>query len=220
MNNKDKIASSILTPKNFTYIVLSMATFLIGSFYFTIFKIIEVERLKKEVLDLKNYAEKTRYKRKQNSRFFQRHLNAPSNYIDKKLKSLLFLDKEKRLLNDFKKHPAYGGSFFIKNHDIEEFQKKNRLDFFAETPSFEQKIKEMHLKQAHPVIINFNDLEKILSRIEEVSINQHFQSTPQPQILIHSFHLKRTDCPLSHLCFELDLEIFQREFSKNPGKKK
>lgn len=214
MMNAEKIALKFLKTKTLIIYISLMSLVFFSALAFSLQKIMMIKKWNAELSFLKDYAEKTRSKRKQNDLFFQRHVNASSHYITLNLEPMNFLVKEQKLATHFKNHPAYGGRYNTDIQKVNPFQKENRLIFKENHSQIHGKIKEIHLSQEKPIFINFDDLECILSKIEECSIGPYFHSNSQPQILIDSFHLKKSSSPMSDSYYELNLTLFQREFSK------
>lgn len=214
----EKITLYLLNKRYFVSLIILLCTIFCISVCFSIYKIYIIQKWNTKLSKIKVFAEKTRNTRKQNHTFFQRHVNAPPYYIENKLESMSFLKKEQEKLLSFIHHPAYGGLLQTKIQNIKAFEKQNRLIFKEERPLVEGRIKETHLYQEKAILINLDDLEHILSKIEEVSIGSYFQSEPQPQILIEHFHLKKTPCPMNRLCYELSLKLLRREFTKKKSR--
>lgn len=133
-------------------------------------------------------------------------------YIDKHLETLTFLEPE-----------VEGLQKLLTNKNLADDEAiKKRLDFltgptnnmvFSEgtvqsTPTFQETTETL----IHPVEINTNDLQKILSRIDGVDIGSYTPSPNKPQLIILEFKLDRKSLTEKNEVFILNLKLLKREF--------
>lgn len=157
--------------------------------------------------------EKIAFERKaRKERLIQRYCHANPYFLDQQIESLPLLQRELEQLKSLLPHPAFPNHQSIRDRSA--FLVDNRLVFAEEQIRTSSQIKEVEEKQRRPVEMDENDLKKILSIIEDVSIDQTPFLNDRPQILIKDFHLKKQKTSLQTEVFEVEMDLLKREFIK------
>lgn len=151
-------------------------------------------------------------KRQSNNRAVIDHYREADHfYIDKNLESLIFLEPEieslQKLVNN-------------KNFAFDEAVKK-RLDFltsenhlvFTEgvvqsTPHFQETTETL----VHPVEVNVDDIQEILSQVEGIEVGSHQPSSQAPQMIVLDFKIDRKSISEKNEVYNLNLKLLKREF--------
>jgi len=129
-------------------------------------------------------------------------------FIDQYLEALPLLQDNLQELYAMKNHPA------SKNRDalakrIEFLEgPDNRLSFAEENIRSSKRIKETEERLLHPVEIDMNDLNRLLSLIEDVAIGGYTPKETSPQLIIQDFVLTKKN----GAAYELNLSLLKREF--------
>ena len=153
-----------------------------------------------------------RERKSRKDRFFQRYSHADPYFLDRQIESFPLLQAEQQRLEKLLHHPA-----FLESQKLQErlaFLRENRLAFTEENIATSPQMKEVEEKQRHPVQMDENDLKKILSLIEDVSIDSILPATNSPQILIKEFQLKKQKTVLQTEVFQIEMDLIKREFTK------
>ncbi len=145
--------------------------------------------------------------------FLSQFHESDPQYLEKYIVPLSLLSEEIRELSSLVKHPA----FFMRNdlHERLAFLKSssNRIIFQEEKLLSSRWIKEAEVSFLHPVEIDQNDLEKILSLIEGTPSQNSF-AFARPQLIIKAFDLKKNHKKEDKETFSLHLKLLKREFLK------
>jgi tellurite resistance-related uncharacterized protein len=88
------------------------------------------------------------------------------------------------------------------------------LSFTEEAISTSSCMRETEEKQRHSVEIEEDDLKKLLSLVEDVSIEPFCPAENAPQMIITDFHLQKKDTPVKTQILEIEMKLLTREFSK------
>lgn len=156
--------------------------------------------------------EKISFERKARKELFmQRYSHADPYFLDQQIESLPLLLAEKERLESLLHHPAFPESTVLKNRL--QFIHDNRLAFIEENMRTSAQLKEVEEKQRHAVQMDEQDLQKILSLIEDVQVGPYLPSNASPQILIKDFRLKKQETPLNQV-WEAEMDLFKREFTQ------
>ncbi|MEX2305007.1 MAG: hypothetical protein WD595_02330 [Waddliaceae bacterium] len=139
--------------------------------------------------------------------------NADHYYLDKYIESLTFLAPEIESLNKMVSSKNFAGDDAI----------KKRLDFLTGTenkPIFhETKVEtypffqETERSLQKPIQLNSEDLQKLLSLIEGMSIGPHEPAPERPQMIILDFRLEKQASLEGNEVFQLNLKLLTREYS-------
>ena len=90
----------------------------------------------------------------------------------------------------------------------------NRLTFIEEEIRSSSTMKETEERQRHTVQMDEEDLKKLLSLIEEVSIDSFSPAENSPQIIVTDFQLEKKESPIKTKVFEIEMKLLKRELIK------
>lgn len=147
-------------------------------------------------------------------RFLHRYSRPDPYFLDQEIESLVFLKKEKERLQALLHHPALPRREPVQERLSFLAGNDNRLSFIEENIRSSAHIKETEEKQRHPVQLDEEDLQKILSLIEDLPIGSFSPHKQSPQLLIRDLKLKKLTTPLLTSVFEMELDLLKREFLK------
>ena len=150
--------------------------------------------------------------------FLKKHENSDPYFLDKEIESLGFLTHEKTQLKGWLSHPAIANKEKLSRrlHFLENGE--NRLSFSEEEIQVSKTCKETMEKQRYPIEIDPNDLQKLLSLVEETanienSADEKLSSTKgRPQLMICNFSMSKKNTPLQNEVFEITMDLLKREF--------
>lgn len=146
-------------------------------------------------------------------RFLRRHANADPYFLDQKIESLLFLQNEKQQIESLLRHPALPHKQSLQDRYSFLTDGSNRLSFAEENIQTSGRIKETEEKIQYPVQVDENDLQKLLTLIEDIPVGSYLPSDGAPQLIIRDFRLKKIKTPLESEIFEIELDLLKREFA-------
>ncbi len=151
-------------------------------------------------------------KKERKEKFLHRYSQADPYFLDQQIESFPLLQQELQMLKSLKSHPAFPHDQTVKQRLS--FLNENRLTFADENMQTSSKIKEIDEKQRHSVQMDENDLQKILSVLEDVPVGPFLPFEHSPQILIKNFRLKKQETPFQTEVFEVEMDLLKREFTK------
>lgn len=149
-------------------------------------------------------------KRLEKERFLSRYSNSEPYFVDQHLESLPLMQANLKEHLAMKNHPACRNREGLEKRIAFLESAENRLTFAEENIRSSKRIKETQERLIHPVEINRDDLEHLLSLIEDVSIGPYQPDPRSPQLLIEDFTLTKKD-PAT---YELNLSLMKREFTR------
>lgn len=150
--------------------------------------------------------------------FLAKHENSDPYFLDKEIESLCFLNQEKKQLKDWLSHPAVSNKDKLHRriHFLENGE--NRLSFSEDEIQVSKTCKETLEKQRYPIEIDPNDLQNLLSIIEEsTNEEKEMDNKPsslkgRPQLVICNFSMTKKNTPLQNEVFEITMDLLKREF--------
>jgi hypothetical protein len=132
-------------------------------------------------------------------------------YIDKYLETLVFLEPEIESLQKL-----VGNKNFAFDDTV-----KKRLDFLTNNnnliltegvvqayPQFQETLETL----SHPVEVNVDDIQELLSRIEGVNIGEYTPPSNPPQLLILDFKIDRKSQSEKNETYNLNMKLLKREY--------
>lgn len=130
-------------------------------------------------------------------------------YIDKHLETLCFLEPEiKKLEATLKENPA-DESLKKRLHFLKEGP--NRL-LFSEIQTRQQgHFQEVEEKQQHIVEMNEEDLKKLLSLVEGITIWPYGPKEKRPQLIIKDFQLSKKENAPQEFVYVINMHLIKRE---------
>jgi hypothetical protein len=154
-------------------------------------------------------------KRHKKDLFLSHYSNSEPYFIDQHLESLSFLQGQLKELQIMKNHPACPDREAVKRR-IEWLEgAENHLAFAEENIRSSKKVKETEERQIRPIEVDVDDLEHLLSLIEDLPIGSYQPNPHSPQLVIQDLLLTKK-LPTT---FDLTLSLIKREFT-TPYEKK
>jgi hypothetical protein len=172
----------------------------------------QMQELEERFLKAKRKQKSALEKKRRKELFLARYSQANPYFLDQQIESFSLLQQEVQALKSLGSNPAFPQHQSIKERIL--FLRDNKLSFAEENIQTTAKIKEMEEKQRHPVEMDEQDLQKILSLLENVAVGPFTPVENSPQILIKNFSLKRKETPLQTNVFEVEMDLLKREFIK------
>ena len=133
-------------------------------------------------------------------------------YIDKNVETLDFLTPEIESLQKIVSNPNFSEDENIKKRLEFLLGPSNNLSFTEGAVQSNPFFQETTETLAHPVEVNLDDLQKILSKIEGVDIGAYTPSPGRPQLIIIDFKLDKKNISDKNEVFGLNLKLLKREF--------
>jgi|GEM_PF-5946864 len=172
----------------------------------------KISSLREELSDLKIKAETTHLKRLTKKQFLEKYTDFDPYFLNHHVETLSFLENENQIISQTLDHPIFCADKLLKKRkrSLDENQLLFREQNVQSTPI----IKETNEVQVKRIEVSLTDIEKLLSEVEEVSLNNYTPSSKRPQIFLTNFSIHRIKKAPSSELYELDCEIFKREFLK------
>lgn len=175
------------------YLILGVAPlpllFLLGLFFF---QMQDVSDKKLQVASLEQRCLLLTEQKQKEQEFLAKIKKGDNNFLETNLESLSFASP----------YPARGGG-------------ENRLQFLEENPKTFEMLEEVEVKLKQPVMLNEEELKKILSLIEGVHIGSFLPEEFSPQLTIKNFVLAKQLNQGDEEVFEVAMQIIKREPVKN-----
>ncbi len=145
-------------------------------------------------------------------RFMNRYTHADPFFLDRQIESLVFLQKERSIIQSMVHHPALSNKRALQERLDFLRSNANRLAFTEENIRSSSKIKETDEKQRHPVQMDESDLKKLLTLLEDIPVGENEPALKMPQILIRDMKIKKIETPLHSENYEVEMELLKREW--------
>jgi len=205
-----KIGKVSIYKKNLFLLLFIFLILIIFVFTFSCFKFSKLNNAEKNLSYLEEKSVNTVAKRKEIKDFIEKKTSFDKYFVENNLENLKFLDNEKSVLSNLLGHIAFSNSPQIKKRLNFINSDQNRLKFLEENIKNAAYIKESELSQLKTLEIDDIDLQKLLSIIEDVQIDNYTKANLLPQLLIKNFTLNKQ----KENIFSLNMKIFKREFYK------
>ncbi len=148
---------------------------------------------------------------KKESAFLTQLKTSDHFYIDKHLETLTFLEPEVKKME----------AFLLENDQDDSLKKRvqllkgtaNKLLFSEEKMRHDDQFQEIEEKQQMPVEMNEEDLKKLLSFIEGLTIWPYGPKEARPQLIVTDFQLTKKELPTHEHVFVVQLQLLKREKS-------
>lgn len=151
-------------------------------------------------------------KQAQNATVRQHFSDADHFYIDKHLETLVFLEPEIEMLQKILSDKNFADDERLKRRFEYLTGESNNLVFSEGVVQTYPLFQETMETLVHPVDINTNDLQKILSRIEGSEIGEEKPGPNRPQLLITEFKLDKKKVYEKNEVYQLNLKLLKREY--------
>ncbi|MBI2742382.1 MAG: hypothetical protein HYX48_00500 [Chlamydiales bacterium] len=185
---------SFITKEQLPFLALMLSPLPV-LFFLTLFffKMQQLNTLTESVSVLEQRALQLSDQKKKEEQLLAKLKKGDANFLEKHLESLSFSSP----------YPARGGG-------------ENRFQFLEENPKNSELLEEVEAKVKQPVLLNEDELKKVLSLIEGVAIGSHLPQERSPQLIIRNFELVKKLDPGQEEAFEVTMQILKREPVKNP----
>lgn len=151
-------------------------------------------------------------RKERKEKFLKDYCDSDPYFLDQQIESICFLEKEQEEVQSFLYAFPQNSAIQDRLHFLT--SDENKLQFIEETiQSFDQ-IQETEEKQRHPVQMSESDLQRILSRLENVPIGPFDPAPKSPQFIVRDIQVKRTSTTLDTEVFEVEMNLLKREFKK------
>lgn len=143
----------------------------------------------------------------------QQFLDADHSYIDKYLESLTLLEPEIEALQQ-----VVRGRHLAENETINKrldllSGKGNKIAFSEGVVESYPYFQDTAETLTHPVEIDIDDLQKILSTVEGMKIGPNEPPPGRPELIILDFKLEKKNVTPNNQAFLLNMKLLKREFS-------
>ncbi len=132
-------------------------------------------------------------------------------YIDKHLETLIFLEPEIESLQKLVNNKNYAFDDAVKKR-LEYLTNGNNLSFTEGVVQSYPQFQETTETLVHPVEVNVDDIQEMLSRIEGVPIGPYIPPQNPPQLIILEFKIDRKNLSEKNEVYNLNLKLLKREF--------
>jgi len=205
-----EIGKVFIYKKN-VYIFFTISLILLATItIFTFSKASKLHKYREKLISCQKISISSLDSRKEIKDFIAQKTNFDKFFIDNKLESLTFLENEKSILSKLLLHPAFSNSEQIQKRLSFINSNQNKLKFVEEKVIKSTLITETDETQLKPIEIDENDLQKILSIVEDISFNDCEKITDAPQLICKNFSLTKK----RENIFSLNMKILKREFYK------
>lgn len=170
-----------------------------------------LDRLETHILMVQEKALMREKKQAVNMAVIDHYKEADHFYIDKYLETLTFLEPEIESLQKLVNNKNFSFDDSIKKR-LDYLSNDNDLSFsegvVQSYPSFQETTETL----VHPVEVNVDDIQEILTRIEGHSIGPYTIPANPPQLLILDFKIDRKSLSEKNEIYNLNLKLLKREY--------
>ncbi|NGX61888.1 MAG: hypothetical protein K940chlam9_01379 [Chlamydiae bacterium] len=205
MNRLRKLSDSIPFSRLLVYLVILGLLPLFGVGFFHIKQKKAWEEVETTLYSVYSTSQKQARKEAQNQSIRKAYASSDPLYIEQKLESLSFLQKEQKALRHLFDTPHFTGNEAAEKRYLFLTEKANQLAFTqANTqsgPGFQESLQTL----VHPVEIDSQDLRELLHKIEG-------DKAGKPQLIITDLKLSRKSYSNQNEVFGCAVKIVKREF--------
>jgi len=138
--------------------------------------------------------------------------NADHFYLYKNLENMVFLEEEIVALEKIVASETIADTHLAKKRLDFLTGPNNQLIFREGAVKATGTLKETVETLAHPVEINITDLQKILAKIEGVTIDSHRPGPNRPQLIITDISLEKKKTYEHNEIFTMNVKLLKREY--------
>lgn len=189
--------------------VLSLALAILPILYFKK----ESEKIAHLDYQLKVLEKQSHYffaKERERALFKSAYLYADPAFLTNYVESIELLKEEKRVLKEIKTEGGFEGYRPIEERLMFLASGKNTMHFEEVACGQSDVYEEKSYKLSHPVEVEKNDVEKVLSFIEGVKVGPFVPPAKHPQLFFTSFVLEKHPLRKKSDVYQLDIEVVQR----------
>lgn len=132
-------------------------------------------------------------------------------YIDKTLETLTFLEPEIEGLQKLVNNKNFPFDDSIKKR-LEFLTNENHFVFSEGVVQTYPQFQETTETLVHPVEVNIEDIQKILSYVEGIDVGAYAPPENPPQLIILDFKIDRKNLSEKNEVYNLNLKLLKREF--------
>ncbi len=193
--------------------VLILAPLPFAYFFFSfVFNMQALNQVEEEISFLHQKSLSTEIKKEKESAFMAQMERSDHFYLDKHLESLLFLESEIMKLQALSfTHPQNEGIrerlHFLRDGG-------NRLLFVEEAINKSEQFQEVEEKQQQSIEMNEEDLKKLFTLIEGVSVWPYAPKEARPQLIIKDFDLSKKSTGPQEKVYLVNMQLIKREKTK------
>lgn len=167
-----------------------------------------------EVEDLKEKSSQVANQNQRKQEFKEQFKLASSDFIDQQIHPISCLQEEVSFLQTIQKLPGFT-SFGPINKRIQLLNSQyNKPIFIKGNDKQKLGFRETHYHLSHPIEVNEEDIQLLLSKIEGIQIADHEKKSNRPQLIVKQFCMTRKNSPNLSEAFEIDMKLLQREMIK------
>jgi len=185
---------------------------LLGAAYLFMSKLEELNDLHNSLQGLKALSIQREKKQAGNIALRNYYREANHFYIDKNIENIRLLQPEIEGLKKAISNPNFPEDPNIRKRLEVLTGPQNHISFsegaVQSNPFFQETLESL----VHPVEININDLQKILSAVEGVEIGPYSPEPGRPQLIIIDFKLDKKSLSDKNEVFGLNMKLLKREF--------
>ena len=133
-------------------------------------------------------------------------------YIDKHLEVLTFLEPEAEAIQKIMKNKNFTDDEVIKKRYAFLTGSGNSLRFSEGVVQTLPQFQETTETLIHPVEVNVDDIQKILSMIEGIQIGAYKPAPSRPQLIILDFKLEKKASADKNEVYQLNMKLLKREY--------
>lgn len=207
----EKLGKLLFKRIRFPFFYLILIAFPIGVASFLFMEKQSIDLISQQLEMSRSKAKTAAYKKARKELFVLRHAQSDPYFLSKELETLTFLEQEKLELKQWINHPAIAQKApLIERVKFIESQ-SNHLIFQEDEIQLSKRFKETRETQKSPVQMDQQDLKKILGLIEDLP-SDILPLTHRPQLIISEFSMQKKWTPLEKQIFEVNIDLFKREF--------
>ncbi len=151
-------------------------------------------------------------KQAMNLAVIQTYKDADHFYIDKQLETLQFLEPEIEGLQKVLGNKNVSEDETIKKRYELLTGSGNSLSFSEGVVQSSPIVQEVVESLIHPVEINVDNLQELLSKVEGVDIGPYSPGPNRPQLIITDFKIEKKNSVDKNEVFQLNLKLLKREY--------
>jgi len=206
MKNLPQLKPYLTHP--FTGILIGILCCL-GSYTYYSLSLKNLDSLEEKALYLQEKKKWAEWKQQKEEKLAEQLKKADSDYVEKQLESLVFLEPEiqklQALLHSEPQNALYNKRLqFLQNG-------QNALRFKEQNFQRNKNFQERELVQQHSVEMNQYDLKKLLARIENVTIGNFTPGPRPPFFIVKSFDLLKKTLTSTEESYVVQLELIKKE---------
>lgn len=177
---------------------------------FACIKQMEIQELEERFLRASRFEKSANEKMGRKKEFLAKFSKANPYFLDQQIESLVFLEQEKEKITSLLEHPAFPKSELIRER-LKTID-ANRLGFVEGQIKTAQNMREVEEKQKEPIEMDEEDLQKLLSLLENVQVSAYLPPKESPQIIIKDLRIKKQESLFQTEHFVVEMELLKREF--------